>query len=50
MKKERKDKETFCYHIINYLGTDRVEDQWVHSGHIEVKDGEVKSMKSSNQL
>lgn len=33
-----------------YLGTDRVEHEWVQSGDIEVKYGEKHSLKGRNNL
>jgi hypothetical protein len=36
------------YFDCTYLGTDWVENQWVHGGHIDVEDSEVKRVKSRN--
>jgi hypothetical protein len=44
------DSERNYYYYTTYLGTDGVENQRVHGGHIEVKDGEMECLKTDNNL
>ena len=36
--------------MYTYLGTNRAEDKWVHGGDIEMKNGEVKSLKAGDHF